>query len=531
MKKKLIFIVLVLFVSVSIFACHGSKANTEFVMPSEFDTTRNYEIDFIAKNDSFKTQKEEIEKAVKRFQEYYPNITIKVKNETDYTKIYQTVLNNIQTKTTPNICITYPDYIAVFNEGDNIVVPLDDLMNDSKYGFGGSEIKYDAINREDIYEKYLDELIIDGKYYAVPFMRSSEALYINKTMYEEELGLTMPDEFTWDDLWYACVVAKEKHPESSFIPFIYKSTDNMFIQLAYQMGFDYTTSNGDILLFNDEAKSLLLDLQDKFKRGLFNTFKYVSYPGESMNEGNTLLAIDSTAGATWIGTYCTSSDHPGDKSEYVTEVKRVPQVDLSNPKMISQGPSICIFNKDDPQEVLASWLFVQFLLNEETQVNYSKTEGYIPVNRKATETEEYQYYINHPNDKPITTEEKVYYDVKIKAANIVRNNVEYSFVTPVFNGSSLVRKASGDLIEKVIFDVKTKLSNLNDSDYIDQVISLIKDQYKLDSIKVGTNVKKDAPLPSGSIVLIVTLSIVWVGLGTYYVLNYLNNKKKKEEEQ
>ena len=36
--------------------------------------------------------------------------------------------------------------------------------------------------------------------------------------------------------------------------------------------------------------------------------------------------------------------------------------------MISQGPSVCIFNKDDPQEVLASWLFAQFLLTDEVQI-------------------------------------------------------------------------------------------------------------------------------------------------------------------
>lgn len=526
MKKRFILFILVFLVICLSFACHGGKETREFITPESFDEARQYRIEFIAKNDSFKSQKLEIENTVKRFNEYYPNIEVVVKNETDYTKIYQSVLNNIQTNTTPNICITYPDYIAVFNKGDNIVVPLDDLMSNSRYGFGGSEIKYEKITRDDLYTKFLDELIIDGKYYAVPFMRSSEALYINKTMYEEELGLTIPDEFTWDDLWYACKVAKEKHPEDSFIPFIYKSTDNMFIQLAYQMGIDYTTDDGDILLFNDEAKALLLDLQKKYQDNLFSTFKYESYPGESMNEGNTLLAIDSTAGATWIGTYCTSSDHAGEKKEYVTEVKRVPQVDLNNPLVISQGPSVCIFNKEDPQEVLASWIFVQFLLNTETQVNYSKTEGYIPVTKKAVESNSYQEYINNPNSKPLTTEEKVYYDVKIKASNIVRNNIENSFVTPVFNGSSLVRKASGDMIEKVIFDVKTKNKDVGTAGYIDSVISLVKEQYKLDEIDAGSNSKAKTPLPTGSKVLLIALGVVWTGLGGYYILQVVKKRKK-----
>ena len=47
--------------------------------------------------------------------------------------------------------------------------------------------------------------------------------------------------------------------------------------------------------------------------------------------------------------------------------------------MISQGPSVCVFNKEDPQEVLASWLFSQFLLTKEVQIPYSQTEGYVPV--------------------------------------------------------------------------------------------------------------------------------------------------------
>ena len=53
-------------------------------------------------------------------------------------------------------------------------------------------------------------------------------------------------------------------------------------------------------------------------------------------------------------------------------------------------PSICIFNKEDPQEVLASWLFTQYLLTNSVQVAYSQTEGYVPVSVMAQESPEYQ---------------------------------------------------------------------------------------------------------------------------------------------
>ena len=48
--------------------------------------------------------------------------------------------------------------------------------------------------------RFLNECSIDGHYYAVPYMRSTEACYVNKT-YVENLGYTLPDVLTWDFIW------------------------------------------------------------------------------------------------------------------------------------------------------------------------------------------------------------------------------------------------------------------------------------------------------------------------------------------
>ena len=76
--------------------------------------------------------------------------------------------------------------------------------------------------------------------------------------------------------------------------------------------------------------------------------------------------------------------------EFETVVMPVPQFDTAHMQMISQGPSVCIFNKDNPQEVLASWLFAQYLLTNDVQIAYSETEGYVPVTSKAQNSPEYQ---------------------------------------------------------------------------------------------------------------------------------------------
>lgn len=116
--------------SLSLTGCHGSKGLPEFTVPEEFDTSRNYEITFWAKNDTNKTQTEIYKKAIADFEALYPNITVNLNLYTDYGKIYNDVITNISTNTTPNVCITYPDHIATYLTGQNTVVPLDDLFAD-----------------------------------------------------------------------------------------------------------------------------------------------------------------------------------------------------------------------------------------------------------------------------------------------------------------------------------------------------------------------------------------------------------------
>ena len=208
--------------------CHGSQGLTSFVVPKEFDESRTYEITFWAKNDTNKTQTAIYEQAIEDFQELYPNITVNLRLYTDYGKIYNDVITNISTNTTPNVCITYPDHIATYLTGSNSVVPLDDLFSSEKYGLGGSEVKFDSPTREEIIPKFLEECAFDGFHYAIPYMRSTECCYVNKT-YVEALGYTLPETLTWDFIWEVSEAALEKGEDGNYlvngqnvlIPFIY----------------------------------------------------------------------------------------------------------------------------------------------------------------------------------------------------------------------------------------------------------------------------------------------------------------------
>ena len=114
--------------------CHGARTRDSFAIPADFDPDASYEITFWAKHDT-----------------------------------------NIATQTTPNVCITYPDHIATYKTGTNVVVPLDTLMKDKAYGLGGSALRFDAPTREELVPSFLAECVIDDVTYALPYMRSTEA--------------------------------------------------------------------------------------------------------------------------------------------------------------------------------------------------------------------------------------------------------------------------------------------------------------------------------------------------------------------
>src|SRR5699024_779043 len=120
------------------------------------------------------------------------------------------------TNTTPNVCITYPDHIATYLTGDNVVVPLDELMENDRYGLSGSDLLFDGPKESEIVPQFLEECMIGNHYYALPYMRSTEACYINKT-YVEELGYTLPDTLTWDFIWEVSEAATQKNADGTYM--------------------------------------------------------------------------------------------------------------------------------------------------------------------------------------------------------------------------------------------------------------------------------------------------------------------------
>ena len=510
--------------------CHGSQGLQAFTVPESFDDTKPVTITFWAKNDTNKNQTAVYHQAIQDFEALYPNISVNMKLYTDYTKIYNDVITNLSTGTTPNVCISYPDHIATYMTGTNEVVPLDNLFEDEKYGLGGNEIRYDGPKLSEMVPQFLEECRIGEEHYAVPFMRSTEAVYINRDLVEK-LGYELPEVLTWDYMFEVAEAAAKKDADGTYslngqkvmIPIIYKSTDNMMIQMLRQKKAGYASEAGDVELFNDETTQILKTVAEHAGTGAFSTFKISSYPANFLNAGQCVFAIDSTAGATWMGTGAPLSDISEDAVQsFTTEVRMVPQFDPQNPQMISQGPSVCIFNKKDPQEVLASWLFMQYLLTNKVQLAYSETEGYVPVTEKAQNSEEYREYLAERG------KDDEHYSVKIDAASLLLDHVQDTFTMPVFNGSASLRLAAGALIESVTKSVR-RHQTVDDA-YLTKLYEDTASMYKLDQIQAsavqgGQNADL-GPLPFGAKALLGTLAGAWSLILVTFLFRYRRKRRK-----
>lgn len=548
--KRALTLLLTLLFLLSLSACHGRIADSEGTsgvlsvsedaspVPERFDESRPIEISFWAKNDTNKTQVDIYQRAIDDFQRLYPNVTVKLRLYTDYGRIYNDVITNIATGTTPNVCISYPDHIATYLTGEDVVVPLDAWMANESYGLGGSAVKFDSPRLDELVPEFLAECMLSGQHYAVPYMRSTEACYVNKT-YVEALGYKLPEVLTWDFVWEVSEAAMAKNDDGTFrvnhqkvlIPFLYKSTDNMMIQMLRQLDAPYSSADGRVLLFNDTTKELLYTIAAHAQSRAFSTFKISSYPANFLNAGQCIFAVDSTAGATWMGTDAPLVDIPPEQVvDFETAVYPVPQFDPEHPKMISQGPSLCIFNKSDPQVVLASWLFTQFLLTNEVQIAYAETEGYVPVTDKAQNDPAYQDYLSR-----IGEDTKEHYAVKIQASELLMDNTANTFTTPVFNGSASVRDAAGQLVENVTKAVRRRQTV--DESYMAQLYDEVIALYRLSNVdtanegwaEAGSQTEELGPLPAASTALLSALAGVWLLIGLFALRGLL--KKKRAEKR
>jgi len=409
----------------------GNKVAPDFVMPEGgLDTTNEITITFY--HSMGKNLTAILETAIADFNKIYPNIFIEHKYIGNYDAVRDQIKTEISVGDQPNLAYCYPDHVALYNVA-GAVQTLDVLINDPTYGFTAEQIA-------DFVPAYYNEgkSLGDGKMYTLPISKSTEVLYYNKTFFEAN-SLTVPT--TWEEMEAVC--KQIKTIDSTCIPLGYDSEANWFITMCEQYGSEYTSTDGENFRFDNETnRNFVKKFQEWYAQKLVTTGElcggYTSdlFKGSDKNGTRSYMCIGSTGGATYQQPTQTNGVF-----EFEVGITSIPQINPENPKVISQGPSVCIFKIADAQEVLASWLFAKFLTTDiNFQAGFSMSNGYAPVIQSIQENEVYANFLSSYSTANIQA-----YAVKVA----VEQSNAY-FVSPAFNGSSDAREQVGLLMQRCI---------------------------------------------------------------------------------
>ena len=393
---------------------------------------------------------------IEEFNKLYPNITIEHSSMGDYDGVRDQIKTQLTAGEQPNIAYCYPDHVALYNVAKK-VVPLDNFIASTievTDALGNTTVLgLTDEQKADFIEGYYKEgAAFDtlGTMYTLPMSKSTEALYYNKTFFDEN-GLKVPT--TWAEMEEVCAAIKAIDPNC--VPLGYDSESNWFITMCEQYQSPYTSLDEDNLFQFDNAtnRGFVKMFTEWYQKGYVTTEAiYGSYTSGlfTATEGQRCyMVIGSTGGAS----YQTPPTVDGNPM-FETGMATPPQVNPAAPKVISQGPSLCLFDSENPQEVVASWLFMKFLTTDVAfQAEFSMASGYAPVIKSVQDNAVYQAWLDKASG---------YNNLTALSVKLALSQSDAYFVSPAFNGSSVARDQVGILMQDALVSTDANLDAVLD---------------------------------------------------------------------
>jgi len=348
-------------------------------------------------------------------------ITVEATYQGGYGDLHQKLVGALTANETPHIAQAYGNNIAIYMESEAII-QLNDYIDDKDYGFD---------DFEDIIEGYRVEnsSYPDGNFYSLPFNKSTEVLYYNKTFFTEN-NLEVPT--TWDELES---VSREVTAITGQPAFGYDSLSNLLITWTQQAGGRYTDVEGNAYFNSDEGREALQFFVDGCNEGIFRMAGEDRYMSGPFNDQNAMMFIGSTSGSKYVG---------ADTFEWDSA-----QVPFGAEKKVIQQGSNMFMMASTPDEQLATFIFMKFLTDTENTAEWSVRSGYLPVRESARESDVYVDYVASGANPT-------------KATGTSYDGSWYIF-DPIFPDSYDYRMAVETAVEEAVLGIKTVEEALQDA--------------------------------------------------------------------
>ena len=305
-------------------------------------------------------QEKTLKALTNEFMKKNPKIKVTLQNQSTYDDLQQKISATMQSpKNLPTITQAYSTWLTDA-AADGQLVDLKPYITSKN-----NNLTFD--NWDDVLQGLRDSGKIDGKTYGMPFNKSTEVLWYNKTMFNE-LGLKVPT--TYEEL----ADASKKIEQAKDIPGAgFDALSNYYITYLKNEGqsFDKSldvTGAKSTKAFNYYAKGV----KDGYFR-IAGTDKYFSGPFASQKVG---MYVGSSAGESFV------KEGSAGKFEYAAAPYPAEYA-------MEQGTDIYMFSSASAEQRTAAYLYEKFLTSKDSQITWALNTGYIPVRESAISDSKY----------------------------------------------------------------------------------------------------------------------------------------------
>ena len=282
----------------------------------------------------------------------------------------------------PDIFTGYPAVAAQFQEKD-MLLPLDDYFTEEELA-----LYIDAFVQEG--------RLADGRLYVFPVAKSTEVLYLNRTLFDEFAGDTGADInmfATFEGLAWLSQMYYEWSGGRQFF-----TADDWFNIMAVgmtQLGAAWHDEDGKLLLDNDACRHIFETLYVPATEGGFAL--YDGYSSDLSKTGDILCSTGSSAGVLFYGDTITYADGTVKDVEY--SILPYPVFEGGESWALQRGGGLMVA-KTSEKKALAATEFIRWLTAPEQNMRFIASTGYLPVTRQAFE-EELPVYLEGMEDARI----------------------------------------------------------------------------------------------------------------------------------
>ena len=297
------------------------------------------------------------------------NIAVQVTSVTNTNTIHEGVLaaanDDPGASELPDMFISYPKTV--------LAMPDEEVLVDYRDYFSEEELSA-------FLPAFIEEGTIHDRLAILPVAKSTEVLFVNKTLFDRfaaETGVTLEDLDTWEGLYQTAALYAQWSGGKTF--FVHDYHFN-YLQVGVEsLGGSFFDEDG--ISFSPAFSKVWEPYAEAALQG--GVWLYGGYATEPLRTGDAIASVASSASVLYYSDIVTYSDNTSEEIEFIA--RPCPVFEDGEKLVMQRGAGICTV-KSTPEREEAAMVFLKWLTAPEQNVELVTRLGYMPVTQEAFDT-------------------------------------------------------------------------------------------------------------------------------------------------